>query len=68
MKGIEKYEREAKRATNASKPAIESKPITESKESVQEEKKVAGHSQKRIGSFLTNLLEKTQDWIRDDVE
>lgn len=68
MKGIEKYERDAKRTLNSNKATIDIKQANQQVENAKEEKKVVGHSQKRIGSFLTNLLEKTQDWIRDDVE
>jgi cell division protein FtsA len=67
MKGIEKYERESKRGTNIAKTEIE----TESKKEeikIKESKKVIGHSQKKIGSFFSVLIERTKDWMSDDIE
>lgn len=67
MKGIEKYERDAKRGANASKPEEVLVAVTpEAKK--KEDKKVTGHSTKKVGSFLTNLVTKAQDWMSDDVE
>jgi cell division ATPase FtsA len=67
MKGIEKYERESKRGINTTK--IKEEPIVESKEvKKKEEKKVTEHSSKKVGSFLSDILNKTRDWISDDVE
>lgn len=65
MKGIEKYEREAKRGTNLSKP-IEEKVATT--EPIIEKKKVTGHSNKKVGSFFDSLINKAKDWMSDDVE
>ena len=67
MKGIEKYERESKRGINTTKTKDE--PIIESKElKKKEEKKVTEHSSRKVGSFLSDILNKTRDWISDDVE
>jgi cell division protein FtsA len=67
MKGIEKYERESKRGINTTKTKDE--PIVESKElKKKEEKKVTEHSSRKVGSFLSDILNKTRDWISDDVE
>ncbi len=67
MKGIEKYERESKRGINTTK--IKEEPIIESKElKKKEEKKVTEHSSRKVGSFLSDILNKTRDWISDDVE
>jgi len=67
MKGIEKYERESKRGINTTKTKEE--PIVESKElKKKDEKKVTEHSSKKMGSFLSDILNKTRDWISDDVE
>jgi cell division protein FtsA len=67
MKGIEKYERESKRGINTTKTKEE--PVVESKElKKKEEKKVTEHSTKKMGSFLSDILNKTRDWISDDVE
>jgi len=64
MKGIEKYERDSKRGVNAVK--IEVEPA---KEDVQKEaKKIAGHSKKKIGSYFTDLIGRTKDWMSDDIE
>lgn len=67
MKGIEKYERDAKRGTNQSKQEVEveSEPAANKK---GETKKVVGHSQKKIGSFFTALIDRTKDWMSDDIE
>jgi len=67
MKGIEKYERESKRGINTTKTKDE--PIVEFKEvKKKEEKKVTEHSSRKVGSFLSDILNKTRDWISDDVE
>lgn len=67
MKGIEKYERESKRGINTTKTKEE--PIIEYKElKKKEEKKVTEHSSRKVGSFLSDILNKTRDWISDDVE
>lgn len=67
MKGIEKYERDSKRGVNLVKQEVEveaENPVQKKKES----KKVAGHSQKKIGSFFTTLIDRTKDWMSDDIE
>ncbi|MES2680675.1 MAG: cell division protein FtsA [Bacteroidota bacterium] len=67
MKGIEKYERDAKRGSNLVKQEVEAgneKEIVKKRES----KKVVGHSQKKIGSFFTTLIDRTKDWMSDDIE
>ena len=66
MKGIEKYERESKRGINSNKQAVEA--IKTDAEAMQDEKKVVGHSQRKLGSFFTGILEKTRDWMSDDIE
>jgi cell division protein FtsA len=67
MKGIEKYERDAKRGSNLVKLEVEA---GNEKETVKkrESKKVVGHSQKKIGSFFTTLIDRTKDWMSDDIE
>ncbi len=67
MKGIEKYERDSKRGVNLVKQEVEvevENPAQKKKES----KKVIGHSQKKIGSFFTTLIDRTKDWMSDDIE
>lgn len=65
MKGIEKYERELKRGRNNIKIEVEQeKP----EEKVKESKKVVGHSQRKVGSFFTSIIERTKDWMSDDIE
>jgi cell division protein FtsA len=65
MKGIEKYERDSKRAANLVKQEVETEPAGEKK---KESRKVIGHSQKKIGSFFTTLIDRTKDWMSDDIE
>ncbi len=65
MKGIEKYERDSKRGTNLAKQEVE---VEVSNEKTKESKKVIGHSQKKIGSFFTTLIDRTKDWMSDDIE
>lgn len=65
MKGIEKYEREAKRGVNLVKQEVEVESTAARK---KEEKRVVGHSQKKIGSFFTTLIDRTKDWMSDDIE
>ncbi|MBL7933083.1 MAG: cell division protein FtsA [Bacteroidia bacterium] len=67
MKGIEKYERDAKRGVNQVKQEVEVE-VEDSKEKKKETKKVVGHSQKKIGSFFTALIDRTKDWMSDDIE
>ncbi len=65
MKGIEKYERDSKRGTNLVKQEV----LVETKENEKKkDKKVIGHSQKKIGSFFTALIDRTKDWMSDDIE
>ena len=66
MKGIEKYERESKRGTNNVKQEVEVEATATEKK--KESKKVIGHSQKKIGSFFTTLIDRTKDWMSDDIE
>lgn len=69
MKGIEKYEREAKRGLNSSKIAEEKVLVTTTPETKKkEEKKVIGHSTKKVGNFFDSLITKAKDWMSDDVE
>ncbi len=65
MKGIEKYERELKRGKNNVKVEIEQEKI---EEKIKESKKVVGHSQRKVGSFFTSIIERTKDWMSDDIE
>ncbi|MGZ4044152.1 MAG: hypothetical protein ACXVO9_13185, partial [Bacteroidia bacterium] len=67
MKGIEKYERDAKRGINVTKTEVLSEAKTEV-EQIKEKKKVVGHSKKKIGSFFENIFKSAQDWISDDIE
>jgi cell division protein FtsA len=67
MKGIEKYEREAKRGNNISKPEISEEAKTT--EAIKKEtKKVTNHSSKKIGSFFDTLITRAKDWMSDDIE
>jgi len=69
MKGIEKYEREAKRGLNSSKPNEEKVLVSATPETKKkEEKKVIGHSTKKVGNFFDSLITKAKDWMSDDVE
>ncbi|HRD37942.1 MAG TPA: cell division protein FtsA [Bacteroidia bacterium] len=63
MKGIEKYEREAKRGNNTMK-------VTEvtQEEKKKEEKKVVDHSKKKAGTFFDTLITRAKDWMSDDIE
>ena len=67
MKGIEKYEREAKRGNNSSK-AIEETVLVEANTKQKAEKKVTGHSKQKVGNFFDSLISKAKDWMSDDVE
>ncbi|MDI1356273.1 MAG: cell division protein FtsA [bacterium] len=67
MKGIEKYERDSKRGSNTIKLDVDSEPETPGQKK-KESKKVADHSQKKVGSFFTTLIERTKDWMSDDIE
>lgn len=66
MKGIEKYERDSKRGVNLVKQEVEVEAGPTAKK--KEDKKVIGHSQKKIGSFFTTLIDRTKDWMSDDIE
>ena len=72
MKGIEKYERDAKRGANTSKPfeeKLEGKPVQKVAESTKKEKvTVTGHSKQKAGDFFGSLISKAKDWMSDDVE
>lgn len=63
MKGIEKYEREAKRGNNTMKIAE-----VNTKETVKENKKVTDHSNKKAGNFFDTLITRAKDWMSDDIE
>ncbi len=65
MKGIEKYERDSKRGLNNTKQEVEMEKQVDTK---KEAKKVVGHSQKKIGGFFTAMIERTKDWMSDDIE
>jgi cell division protein FtsA len=65
MKGIEKYERDSKRGLNNTKQEVEVEKQVDTK---KEAKKVVGHSQKKIGGFFTAMIERTKDWMSDDIE
>lgn len=65
MKGIEKYERDSKRGLNNTKQEVEVEKQVDNK---KEAKKVVGHSQKKIGGFFTAMIERTKDWMSDDIE
>ena len=67
MKGIEKYERDSKRGVNQTKQEVEVEVETAGQKK-KESKKVIGHSQKKIGSFFTTLIDRTKDWMSDDIE
>jgi cell division protein FtsA len=67
MKGIDKYERESRRGGKNVKQEIEvDKAGTAGKK--KESRKVIGHSQKKIGSFFSTLIDRTKDWMSDDIE
>ena len=68
MKGIEKYERDSKRGVNLVKQEVSVEENDKPAEKKKEAKKVAGHSQKKIGSFFTTLIDRTKDWMSDDIE
>jgi cell division protein FtsA len=66
MKGIEKYERDSKRGSNNIKQEV---TVEEGKRpEKKKDRKVIGHSQKVIGSFFTSLIDRTKDWMSDDIE
>lgn len=65
MKGIEKYERDAKRGKNVKQEVEAGIKMTAGK---RENKKVATHSQNKIGSFISILIDRTKDWMSDDIE
>jgi cell division protein FtsA len=68
MKGIEKYERELKRGTNVNKVKEEPKIVVTEETKKKEEKNIVGHSSKKVGSFFADIVNKTKDWMTDDVE
>jgi len=67
MKGIEKYERDAKRGLNFNKPEVVSETLTE-EQVKKESKKITNHSNKKIGSFFDTLITRAKDWMSDDIE
>ena len=68
MKGIEKYERDAKRGANTSKP-FEEKANQKIAEPTKKEKAiVTGHSKQKAGDFFGSLISKAKDWMSDDLD
>lgn len=70
MKGIEKHERELKRGNNSTKQKDEAtlnqtEAIPANK---KEDKKVVGHSTKKVGGLLSDFVSKAKIWITDDLE
>jgi len=65
MKGIEKYEREAKRGTNTAKTV---EKVSTTQQVNDKKPQITGHSTKKAGSFFDSLISKAKDWISDDVE
>ncbi|MFO0322374.1 MAG: cell division protein FtsA [Bacteroidota bacterium] len=68
MKGIEKNERELSRKANSNKMKEEVITDTSEKNTNQKEKKIIGHSTKKVGSFFADIVNKTKDWIADDLD
>jgi cell division protein FtsA len=71
MKGIEKFERENKKGINASKPEQDKKAGLNDKhktEKKEEKIKIPNQSSKKLGGFFTSLIDRTKDWINDDIE
>jgi cell division protein FtsA len=66
MKGIEKYERESRRANKNVKQEVEAVETGSKRKSGGST--VIGHSQKKIGSFFSTLIDRTKDWMSDDIE
>lgn len=64
MKGIEKYEKEA-RKNGANTVKVAEAPV---EEKVKEEKKVTDHSSKKAGTFFDTLITRAKDWMSDDIE
>lgn len=64
MKGIEKYEKEA-RKNGANTVKVAETPV---EEKVKEEKKVTDHSSKKAGTFFDTLITRAKDWMSDDIE
>jgi cell division protein FtsA len=67
MKGIDKYERESRRGGKNVKQEIEVETAGKAGKK-KESRKVIGHSQKKIGSFFSILIDRTKDWMSDDIE
>ena len=67
MKGIEKHERDLKRGTNTTKTE-DIKPLVSPIQNKKEKEEVTGHSKRKVGSFLSEMVSKAKDWISDDVE
>lgn len=67
MKGIEKYEREAKRGMNFNKQEVIVEN-TATEDPKKESKKITNHSNKKIGSFFDTLITRAKDWMSDDIE
>ncbi len=67
MKGIEKHERDLKRGANTTK-IEEIKTTADPIQKKKEKEEVKGHSTRKVGSFLSDMVSKAKDWISDDVE
>ncbi len=66
MKGIEKLERDSKRINQNTKRDEE--PVVTKTIAKKKADEVTGHSTKKVGNFLNDLVSKAKDWISDDVE
>ncbi len=66
MKGIEKLERDSKRINQNTKRDEE--PVVTKTIAKKKTDEVTGHSTKKVGNFLNDLVSKAKDWISDDVE
>ena len=64
MKGIEQYEREARKVGANTVKVVE----TAAETIIKEEKKVTDHSSKKAGTFFDTLITRAKDWMSDDIE
>ena len=46
----------------------EPKTVVAEETKKKEDKKIIGHSSKKVGSFFADIVNKTKDWMTDDVE
>ena len=53
---------------NVNKVKEEPKIVVTEETRKKEEKNIVGHSTKKVGSFFADIVNKTRDWISDDVE